>query len=156
MKRVYFLRRADGIGPIKVGCSDGPDARRKQLQCDMRLNLVLLAQAPGSLDIEHEIHRRFTDHRVVPENLPERPWPIPGIKEWFAPVPALLELIHSVRETGTFPAWLIVNRDVIIFRRRERGETLRSIADDFGISHQRVCQIAAEMKRRTKPGRIAA
>lgn len=147
MSLVYFLQRADGQGPIKIGCSSCPEARRRQIGSDTRLFYTLLATAPGTYGNERELHRRFSAHRIENPDLPARRYPVGGRTEWFEAVPALLGLIERVAETGVLPSGLVSKRDTTICRRRAKGETLQSIANDFGITRERVRQIIWEMKR---------
>lgn len=145
-RQVYFLRRADGVGPIKIGCSRYPDERRLQIGYFVKHPILLLASAPGGYGDEREIHRQFADHRTVNPDLPTRPYSMGG-SEWFAPVPELLALIEHVATTRALPTSCHATRDTTIFNRRATGETLQSIASDFGISRERVRQIVDEMKR---------
>jgi len=55
---VYFIE-AVGISRVKIGYSDNPDKRLKQLTTGSPLTLELRATMPGSLTTEKELHQRF-------------------------------------------------------------------------------------------------
>jgi hypothetical protein len=144
IRQVYFLRRSDDCGPIKIGCSAWPEERRRQVSYDMKLNLKLLAFAPGGFEIEAGLHRRFYAHRVEPEVTWNRDYPLPGAKEWFAAVPELLTLVAEIARTGSVPLAGAPLRNAEIVTRRLGGETLQAIARDFGLTRERVRQIVSE------------
>lgn len=146
MKHVYFIRRADGLGPIKIGCSRWPEDRRRQIGYDVRAETVILAVAPGGLEHEGEVHRRFSAHRTENPDLPKRAYPVGGRTEWFSPVPELLSLIEKVAATGKLPPEFVSTRDATICTRRAAGETLQAIANDVGLTRERVRQIVSETK----------
>lgn len=58
---VYFIRRADGEGPIKIGCSQSPITRLQALACWAPYRLALLAQMPGDETLERRFHAKFVD-----------------------------------------------------------------------------------------------
>lgn len=37
INKIYFAREAGTVGPIKIGCSCGPEARLKQIEFDYRI-----------------------------------------------------------------------------------------------------------------------
>ncbi len=84
---VYFARRADGIGPIKVGASDSARSRVECLGKRMRVPLVLLTSCRGGNWKELQFHALY------------EPYHIGG--EWFEPLPAILEAVEQVA-TGVF------------------------------------------------------
>lgn len=86
---VYFLQFVDDgkRGLIKIGFSRQFHARRHQIAREFRVRSTYfeaLGSAPGSLEYEAQIHERFDYARVY--------------REWFEPVPELLEFIASVHE----------------------------------------------------------
>lgn len=127
MNKVYFARRIDGTGPIKIGCSDYPTWRVVQLSSDIKAKLELVAAAPGNFMDEGRLHRQFSAHRVH--------------GEWFEPAEAVLAAIEYVKSHGKLPPAPDDDRDVVIKRRYLDGETLQSIGNDFGITRERVRQI---------------
>ncbi len=81
MSYVYFIgtHTKDGVR-IKIGVTgQAPEARRRNLQCGSATELVLMAYAPGSRDLEQFLHRAFDDTR--------------DIGEWFRPSRRLLNVI---------------------------------------------------------------
>lgn len=141
MRLVYFVRAADGTGPIKIGCSVYPQARAKQIGCDMRRPMALLVGAPGTFQDERLLHQQFSDSREMPTNLPDRPYPIGGINEWFSATEELLALVEQVKATGVIPLPKGPFREDVMARRYRAGKTLQQIGDEFGLSRERVRQI---------------
>lgn len=129
MKRVYFLRRTDGTGPIKIGCSWSPKARIKQLCSDYRAPLVVLADAPGDFTVERNVLLKFAQHRVEHPNARGQ-----AQCEWFAPVPELLAFIAMVQRTGIIPLVTSDCREKLMRDRYLGGETLETIGQAFGIT----------------------
>lgn len=81
-KQIYFLRRKDGVGPVKIGCSRRPIQRLTDLYRWSPYELTLLASAPGGSAWERGLHARFAAYRLH--------------MEWFAPAPALLAGIDAI------------------------------------------------------------
>lgn len=127
MKLVYFLRRKDGIGPIKIGCSVTPEWRCRQISSDMKASLEILTTAPGGFREEGRLHRQLASDRLN--------------GEWFAPSEAVLAVVHSVARQKRLPPADAQDRDIVLARRYLNGETLEEIAVDFGITRERVRQI---------------
>lgn len=86
---VYFIRRADGVGRIKIGCSQNSRVRLLQLAAWSPEPLEVVAFTPGDERLEKRLHALFLAHH--------------SHGEWFHPAPALLRLIERVRD-GTFTA----------------------------------------------------
>ena len=84
MKYIYFLRSANGDGPVKIGSSADPMKRLETLATWSPLPLEIAAFCPCNGFAETTIHRRFDDHRLH--------------GEWFKPVDELLALIASIKE----------------------------------------------------------
>lgn len=141
MTLVYFARAADGTGPIKIGCSAYPRDRAKQIGFDMKRRMALLVEAPGTFEDERRLHQQFDSIREMPTNLPDRPYPIGGIKEWFSATDELLALVEQVKATGIIPPPKGPPREVVMARRYRAGKTLQQIGDEFGLSRERVRQL---------------
>lgn len=81
---VYFVQAGVG-GPIKIGFSWDPVERMGQLQASNPHPLSLLAEIPGSYELEREYHVRFKDGHIL--------------REWFLPeTPGLAEEIDRIVE----------------------------------------------------------
>jgi hypothetical protein len=89
VRHVYFLRRKDGEGPIKVGCTTNIGRRFAELATWSPELLEVLATAPGSPADERAIHKHFAGARLH--------------HEWFAPVPELLTYVAVVKQRGELP-----------------------------------------------------
>lgn len=91
MKRIYFLAPIGG-GPIKIGCSDIPARRLREIQFWSPYPLEVLTSAPGSLKDERRIQTAF-----------ESSW---SHGEWFKATPDLYALVNSIRASGELPTWI--------------------------------------------------
>lgn len=140
MKQIYFLRRADGTGPIKIGCSAYPSARFYQLEMDLRVKFTALAVAPGDFATEGNLHRKFAAHRQAMDLCPNRPH-VGGPTEWFSPAPELLAYIDEVSRTGKISLRDDERQELVIAERYTAGETLQAIASDLSITRERVRQV---------------
>lgn len=127
MRRVYFIRRADGEGPIKIGCSDVPDERLYVFATWHPYKLEILAAAPGGFDQENALHRYFDGSRVH--------------GEWFEPTPELEWIIAQVKETGALPTIALDTRSGEMAGLYLAGQTLKQIGDRYGITRERVRQV---------------
>lgn len=127
MKRVYFIRRADGQGPIKIGCSDVPDERLYVFAAWHPYKLAVIAAAPGGFNQESALHRYFDASRVH--------------GEWFDPTPELEWIIARVIETGALPKIALDTRTGEIAALYLAGQTLQQIGDRFEITRERARQI---------------
>src|SRR3546814_6699604 len=61
MKRVYFIRPIGQAGPVKIGCSVGPNKRRHELETWSPVPLEIVAEIDGGFDIERCFHAKFQD-----------------------------------------------------------------------------------------------
>jgi hypothetical protein len=141
MRWVYFARVVGTDGPIKIGCSSGPEGRCRQLGFDLATKIELLAEAPGDLHLERNLHLKFAPHRASAPTRNGWEKAIPGATEWFAPVHEILELIAVARETGKIDLPMEECRERAIAARYKGGETLEQIGSSYGITRERVRQI---------------
>lgn len=130
-RSVYFIQHPL-TGLVKIGCSGWPKLRVRELGYIHGAPLELLAFAPGGFREERRMHEMFADERVE--------------SEWFSASEGVLAAIEHVRTTGTLPLPDEELREDAIIRRRRAGETLQAIAGDYGITGERVRQIAHEME----------
>lgn len=84
---VYFIRRADGEGPIKIGCSHSPEVRLSALMQWAPYPLAILATIPGDERLEWAFHAHFQE--------------LHSHREWFHVTPALEAVVEAVK-AGTF------------------------------------------------------
>lgn len=82
MRSIYFMQAVDG-GPIKIGLSGDPASRLRAVQTTSPVELELLAEIPGSVEMERKFHDWFAPGRLH--------------GEWFSEeTPALAELIELI------------------------------------------------------------
>lgn len=81
---VYFLRSEHG-GPVKIGISDDLAKRLVNIQSSRPDKVIVLAQAPGTVEDERSIHARF--------------WHLHESGEWFQATDELLAYIKSVAKS---------------------------------------------------------
>lgn len=77
---VYFMQAVNG-GPVKIGCSNDVERRRRQLEKRYGQPLAILAVLPGNFEDEEAIHERFSHLRF-------------GRSEQFRPAPELMDFIQ--------------------------------------------------------------
>jgi hypothetical protein len=138
------MRRADGVGPIKIGCSRWPEKRLATFQVWSPEVLEIVVSVPGTFDDERNLHCRFSAYRLH--------------SEWFEAAPAVLAVVAKTAATGALPPQMANDRTVRIIARFNSGETMQAIADDYGITRQRIEQILRESgqeKRGHRTGRRA-
>lgn len=58
---VYFIKPIGLDGPIKVGCSQSPETRRRSLETWSPFALEIVAQVDGGFDLEHRFHALFIE-----------------------------------------------------------------------------------------------
>jgi hypothetical protein len=76
---IYFVRRIDGTGPIKIGYTTRLSIRLRQLGKEWGAELGVLGVMKGGRDEEQSLHRRFSNLRLE--------------GEWFQPEPVLFKYI---------------------------------------------------------------
>jgi transposase len=139
---IYFARRKDGLGPIKIGCSAFPKKRLYQLGIDYQTTFELLACAPGDFLTERNLHLKFAAHLVAMQSSrPGRKSAIPGHKEWFAANEEVLAFVAAVSETGSISLSKDECRERVFAERYLAGETLQEIGDAYGLTRERVRQV---------------
>ena len=127
-RHVYFVRRADGVGPIKIGCSIQPKERLATLALWSPYKLELVAIAPGGFPDENALHWKFKNARMQ--------------GEWFSDVPELLDYVRVVQQTGKLPGLVgDEDRPAAMEAMLADGMKLADVAAYFGVSKARVRQI---------------
>lgn len=158
MKRVYFLRRTSGEGPIKIGSSTRPYVRCTDVARGMGESLEVILHLPGTMADEMKLHRMFADLREpCPLCLPNSAPVAEGRAEWFRAEPKLLKFIEASRKRRkiVFPKTPHFDADVRakgMDRLRRKGYTLQQIADEYDLSRQRVHQILKAGGYETRDG----
>lgn len=127
MGLVYFMRRADGIGPIKIGYSKLPEARLVAMQVWSPEILSIIASAPGTFLDEKRLHNQFGECRLH--------------GEWFEPVPDLIAVISKTSVSGVLPGPRSSGQHIIIAKMYRQGATLQEIGVKFGVTRERIRQI---------------
>ncbi len=79
---IYFIQAGEN-GPIKIGKSDDPERRLKQLQTAHHKELKLLWVEDGAEEKESAYHEDFKDHNIK--------------NEWFRPDPIIDFLCGEVK-----------------------------------------------------------
>lgn len=124
---VYFMRRSDGVGAIKIGCSKLPRSRLAAMQVWSPEKLEIVAAVPGTFADEARLHRQFDAYRLH--------------GEWFEAAPAILAAMARASTLGELPPKPASDRNVRIMARYAAGDTYEAIAADFGVTRQRIEQI---------------
>ena len=75
MTRVYFIKPIGMEGPIKIGCSFSPTARRETLETWSPFALEIVAEIEGEFRLERQFHALFSDSHQR--------------REWFTATPAI-------------------------------------------------------------------
>lgn len=84
---LYFMKNQDGL--IKIGISQDPDKRRKQLQSVMKDQIELIKVLPFP-NYERLLHKKFIDYNAYYKDQ----------IEWFHPYPDLIDFVYTVEENN--------------------------------------------------------
>ncbi len=125
---IYFMRRADGVGPVKIGCSKVPAERLAIFANWSPEPLEIITIVQGTFNDERRIHRQFEEYRLH--------------SEWFEAAPPVLAMVAHAARSGVLPPAPASDRTARIKAMYAAGETLDAIAAEFGVSRQRIEQIA--------------
>jgi len=98
-KFVYFARRRDGTGPIKIGISRIPEYRIHRMSRD----LEVLVEYPGLDFVERQFHNLFRDQHEG--------------HEWFTATDDLLAVIAAIK-VGKFDPSVLPANPVLLTRKR--------------------------------------
>lgn len=128
---IYFMRREDGVGPVKIGCSRVPKNRLREYQKWSPEKLKIIATAPGTFADEQRLHRQFADARLH--------------HEWFEASPPVLSVVAKVAATGELPPASEDDRDRRIEALYRSGRTLQEIGEEYGVTRERIRQLLRKM-----------
>ncbi len=87
---IYFVRREDGTGPVKIGCTSDLSRRLEVLSSRRQEALTLLASAPATFGDEKRVHQMLASDQVY--------------GEWFTLSDTVAAVIAEVSATGTLPS----------------------------------------------------
>lgn len=116
---VYFIKPVGMTGPIKIGCSQSPDNRRRSLANWSPFALEIIAEIDGDTEIERRFHAK---HIAAHQR-----------REWFEATASLLADIAAVR-AGTFdvatlpPPVFVTGNKVSTVRQSQEYRTALSYA----------------------------
>ena len=65
MTDLYIMERSDAPGIVKVGSSQDPERRRRQLEEGHTFRMKVVAVFPGAGEFEHRVHRKLAYARVM-------------------------------------------------------------------------------------------
>lgn len=82
---VYFIQSIEGNGLIKIGFSNNPLRRLKEIQRHSPIELRIVAMVNGNRELEAELHNRFSKYRKY--------------GEWFEPSQEILQFIINSTES---------------------------------------------------------
>ena len=65
MTDLYIMERSDAPGIVKIGSSQKPERRRRQLEEGHTFRMRIVAVFPGAGEFEHQVHRKLAYARVM-------------------------------------------------------------------------------------------
>jgi hypothetical protein len=89
--KVYFLRRADGTGPVKIGCSKRPQSRRSDISRQIGQPCTLEAVIDAGWIAESVLHTCLKEDRATASG-----------REWFDPTSRVLGVLQVAKATSSF------------------------------------------------------
>src|SRR3546814_2529964 len=105
---VYFIKPVGMGGPVKIGCSYSPDARRNTLDTWSPFALEVVATIKGDEEMERRFHAKFQDTH-------ER-------REWFTWSQGLEDTKAAIR-AGTFDVASLPDPELVCIRGRKRDNS---------------------------------
>lgn len=128
---LYFVRAADGGGPVKIGRSSAPEKRLGSINTSSPHRLVIAAVARGWGGYERHFHALFAPLRMH--------------REWFSPALEIDAAIVAINE-GTFDFGSVAGVDYAKsgrlreWRKRE-GKTTVWLAEQSGTTNATISRI---------------
>lgn len=124
---IYFIQKADGTGPIKIGTTKALEIRIKIFEAWCPDPMKLLHVAKGGFSEERALHIKLDKYRLH--------------GEWFSPEPEVLSAIEEIKNGATILGKVADDRTAEMARLYRSGETLQQIGDKYGLTRERVRQI---------------
>lgn len=111
----YFIQSIDKVGPIKIGQSEHPKRRLKQIEKATGKKLVILGLTNEK---EHALHFKFKEIRVE--------------GEWFEPTQELLDFIKSPYHVPNPPSGgeFRIIRSKLWYKIQAVSDIMQSLNDD--------------------------
>ena len=130
---MIYAITAREIGMVKIGYSKNPKSRIYGLRVSMPFHLVIEGVCDGTRVEERELHKRFKEHHVK--------------GEWFRIEPEVEAFLKTLSPPAPKPKTLKKRkREEEIERLYMDGVTLSEIAKIYGVSRQRIDQIARDLE----------
>lgn len=127
---VYFMRREDGVGPIKIGSSTAPARRMAYLMSWSPEPLAVVASMPGDVRVERQFHSLLAAHRLH--------------FEWFAPHDDVLAVVADVA-AGRFDLARLAGHSALP----------RAFWPELSGRHRADCRMVRELNRLTKLAHVS-
>lgn len=130
---VYFIRRTDGVGPVKIGFAKNPAVRLVAIQGMCPVDLEPLCSCPATRADERDLHRIFSD--------------LAHHGEWFSHsdrIGRLTRYISTHNKLPKLPNRSLARRAIAL---RKRGLNYRQIAKKIGLSRTTVGFIVKSAER---------
>lgn len=103
---VYFIRREDNVGPVKIGTTANPCKRLSGIQTGNPYKLKIIKTIKGGKNLERTLHNKFEQFRME--------------GEWFIPNPVLFQLIDSFLEENAEVTVSFTNKKIKSIRKNIR------------------------------------
>jgi len=97
-KYIYFIQ-AKELGYVKIGVSDNPERRLKELQKGRLDELILLTYIEGNIELEKKFHKRFAKYNLksIKNNFNEDEWFL-GDKEILTAIDKIIFLKKQLKD----------------------------------------------------------
>lgn len=103
---VYFIRREDDSGPVKIGTTNDPYKRLLTVQTGNPYKLKIIKIIKGGKNLEKTLHNKFGKFRME--------------GEWFKPNPILFKFINSLEEINVEVTVSFTNKKIKNIRKKIR------------------------------------
>lgn len=107
---VYFIKPVGKPGPIKIGCSQSPDARLESINAWAPHPLEMLVSIPGSFELERRLHTCFSAFH--------------SHGEWFHPSDEMARGIEALKNGVPIEEAFDLSREGVTIWRLKRCKTI--------------------------------